>query len=640
MSRLQLSGVSLGGSSGEPAPPSPGSPNATPLRSREMKRTFSWSRKTASATRNSGAVGRNRSSGGISPPVETGAAGGAVVKRVFSFSRKAKPPQRQGPSSGEEHSNRSADGDIERTESLFSRTFSLRKGSGGPGASRPSNMALSGDDQHGSLLVRRVGKSREHKARYCVLYKSGCTFEWYFGSGGEPARDRRPDGGLTLAVASLDPRTPTVFYVQGVEGDTLECKAPSADEAQKWMAAFAPAMAAAISGYVLVQGKKGWKRRWVLFQPSCKKLCIYRHEPLVSLSAGSDAASHAQPGHRSHGDVQHAVPRPSPVQPFGFALFTPDGSMWELAVESASEMARWLRSMPIFDPLSSASLQSRAPTLPASPIGGNNGDTGEYVKPMATARVLHNSLVTALGQEYYAEKERRASRRRSSQRTSDAGSPATPRAPKLLGEVPVDAKGPQPVANGALVLVPKESSGKPNTEGCNEYGWGDSEEEEETDEEDGEEDGEDNPTPLNLGLTDRDLDYHQKPVLSLEKRRQIAVGGREPAAEIISASTPRTSGAKPAEGGDDDTERKGEASPAGETPRAHKLRSELEEMRAQLEALRNENRELKLQTGGERAFSLVACAPFRCRCPMPGLLVSALVDSGVPSLFPCGSGEP
>lgn len=622
MSRLQLSEASLGRATGEPTLPSPGSPSTT-LAVQGVKRTFSWSRKAASATRNSGAVGRNRSSGGISPPVEAGAgSGGAVVKRVFSFSRKTKP-QRQGPV-GEEHSHRSADGDIERTESLFSRTFSLRKGAGAPVALRPSNMALSDDDQHGALLVRRAGRSREHKARYCVLYKSSCTFEWYMGSGGEPSRDRRPDGGLTLAVASLDPRTPCVFYVQGIEGDTLECKAPSAEEAQKWMAAFAPVMSAAVSGYVLVQGKKGWKRRWVLFQPTCCKLCIYRHEPLVLLSAGADAAAHAQPGHRSHGDVKHVVPRPTPVQPFGFALFTPDGSMWELAVESASERARWLQPMPIFDPLSSASLRSRAPTLPASPIGSGTSDMGgEYGKPMATARVLHNSLVTALGQEYYAEKERRASRCRSSQHLgsmSDAGSPATPRVSKAVGEAAAGKASPQPAPNGASVLVPKQSSGKPNTEVCNEYGWGDSEEEDESDDEDGDEDDADNPTPLNLGLTDRDLDYHQKPVLSLEKRRQIAVGSQESVVELIAVSSPRSSGARPAaEGGEDDTEKPVGASLGGETPRTHKLSAELEEMRAQLEALRNENRELKLQTGGERhAPAAPSRAPRLCRHTLPG----------------------
>jgi hypothetical protein len=69
-------------------------------------------------------------------------------------------------------------------------------------------------------------------------------------------------------------------------------------------------------------------------------------------------------------------------------------------------------------------------------------------------------------------------------------------------------------------------------------------------------------------------------------------------AELIAVSSPRSSGARPAGGsGSDDSERTAK-DPAGETPRAHKLSAELEEMRAQLEALRNENRELKLQTGG------------------------------------------
>lgn len=41
------------------------------------------------------------------------------------------------------------------------------------------------------------------------------------------------------------------------------------------------------------------------------------------------------------------------------------------------------------------------------------------------------------------------------------------------------------------------------------------------------------------------------------------------------------------------------ATSGGVTPRSRKLGAELEELRRQLDALRNENRELKLQTGGE-----------------------------------------
>jgi len=63
-----------------------------------------------------------------------------------------------------------------------------------------------------------------------------------------------------------------LFSLQGVEGETLECKASTSDEAQRWMTAFAPALNSAIFGYVLVHGKKGWKRRWVLFQPLSKRL--------------------------------------------------------------------------------------------------------------------------------------------------------------------------------------------------------------------------------------------------------------------------------------------------------------------------------------------------------------------------------
>jgi len=204
--RLQLTGEGRMGQdeSVTPSPTHSTSPNSVS----ETKRTFSWSRRTS--TRNSSAVARARQAGSSQERQQvTLQAGSVVSKRVFSFARKSKPaaPVRQ---AGLEESTRSED--AERSDSLFSRTF--RKGAT-PVSTRPGSPTLGDDYMHGQLLVRRVGKSREHKSRYCVLSKSSCGFEWYSGQVDESVvRERRADGACMLAVASLDPRTPCVFFVQ------------------------------------------------------------------------------------------------------------------------------------------------------------------------------------------------------------------------------------------------------------------------------------------------------------------------------------------------------------------------------------------------------------------------------------------
>lgn len=268
--RLQLGGVS-------DMPPDRTSPGSSGnVLSDTMRRTFSWSRKAQ--TKNTSAIARARRGQDAAhdrPTVEMKA--GAIigrpsaannsVQRVFSFSRKAKGPARQ--SAGVDDSMRS-DGDLERSESLFARAFSSRKGS----AQRPIHEDLSAaDHMHSPLIVRRLTGSRRRTTAYCVYYKASCAFAWYAGSSEQAVHDsHKPEGSCTVAACSVDPRAPSVFYVQGLEGETLECRALSAEAAQAWLAAFTPALARSISGYVLVSGKRGWKRRWVLFQPACSKL--------------------------------------------------------------------------------------------------------------------------------------------------------------------------------------------------------------------------------------------------------------------------------------------------------------------------------------------------------------------------------
>ncbi|EOD23755.1 hypothetical protein EMIHUDRAFT_457891 [Emiliania huxleyi CCMP1516] len=423
---------------------------------------------------------------------------GRTLTRVLSFGRRNKQA-RQSDDGGKD------DEDLDRTTSMFSgprRAFSLTRRPAASAGTRFSALRLSETEHvYGPLQVRRAEKRGQKPApRYCVLGKETCVLTWYATASTEaPSNGQRPDGSCTIALADGAPATPDLFHA-------FECRAASAEEAARWKRSLDAITSRAISGYIQIKGRRGWKRRWVLFQPLCKKLCIYRAQPLVAHSAGTFADAHIyqQPGYRAHGEVKWAARRPSPSQPFGFSIFTPDEGQWELAAPTAKEMRRWLDSLPIFDPEAA-------------------------------------NIVNAIGEEYHAEKERRQSVRLSLRSSVSSSAPTSPARESPASSPAKVGAGAKSAAEPAPLAEVSDSASESD------------------DDDDADSAAAEAPKPLQLGISGRDLVTHAKP---------------------------------------------GSAAAAGAiTPRSNRLVSDqlrqLEEMRQQLEALRNENRELKLQTGGE-----------------------------------------
>ena len=126
--------------------------------------------------------------------------------------------------------------------------------------------------------------------------------------------------------------------------------------------------------------RKGkWKRRWAVYHAGERLLSLYRSaldwtEGDADACRGHDTVQHAVPApldgfewllvsssHRPPTDLSqrpptdlptpfHQVPRPSPEHPFGFACYTPDGSVWELSATDQDELREWLQALPLFQP--------------------------------------------------------------------------------------------------------------------------------------------------------------------------------------------------------------------------------------------------------------------------------------------------
>ena len=273
----------------------------------------------------------------------------------------------------------------------------------------------------------------------------------------------------------------------------FECRAASAEEAARWKRSLDAITSRAISGYIQIKGRRGWKRRWVLFQPLCKKLCIYRAQPLVAHSAGTFADAHIyqQPGYRAHGEVRWAARRPSPSQPFGFSIFTPDEGQWELAAPTAKEMRRWLDSLPIFDP------EAAVVPTPRGPAGGGGGGADGFAKPLATARNLHKNIVNAIGEEYHAEKERRQSVRLSLRSSVSSSAPTSPARESPASSPAKVGAGAKSAAEPAPLAEVSDSASESD------------------DDDDADSAAAEAPKPLQLGISGRDLVTHAKPVLPL-----------------------------------------------------------------------------------------------------------------------------
>ena len=214
---------------------------------------------------------------------------------------------------------------------------------GEQGSSAASSMLASPDFIHGTFHVRLFGE-RAFLERLCVFSPADCCVRVFADRAALMAQ--RPDA-VGFVETGQGPgeelMRSTEFVMRLVEGDSVECRCFTEAEAAKWLKALAVCDSQTVKGVLCVYRQKKWKQRWAIFHKPAKILCLYRSR---------DAWARGESGScRGHGAVQHAVPRPSPAQPFGIAIYDPDGAVWELAAESKPEFRRWIGAkgaLPLF----------------------------------------------------------------------------------------------------------------------------------------------------------------------------------------------------------------------------------------------------------------------------------------------------
>eukprot|EP00965_Chrysotila_dentata_P136801 4524512-Pleurochrysis_carterae.AAC.3 len=206
------------------------------------------------------------------------------------------------------------------------------------GGKHHAPMLSSDEHEHGSLSLG-IGGSR-CVARYCVFSKKSCSMRYYSGPD-DALLDKPPEGTFVVAFAHLSPRAATELWLHSDTGEGWILKTGSEKEAERWLSALRSASGRTVSGPLYVKRKKGWKRRWCVFQTASSRLCVMRRNPIeMEAAEGVLWASMVHKGNRSHSIVQHAVRRPSPEHPFGFACFTPDGARALQTDRAAADAAR------------------------------------------------------------------------------------------------------------------------------------------------------------------------------------------------------------------------------------------------------------------------------------------------------------
>ena len=125
------------------------------------------------------------------------------------------------------------------------------------------------------------------------------------------------------------------------DGGLIEIKGIKEKDASAWMEAVAEAESTLVtSGWIRLFSKGKWKRRFAVYQKERRELALYRsHEDYVQFEP--DAC-------RGHGVVEHAVTRPSPKHPFGFACYAPEGTVWEMSASDKNDLRSWLKVLPLF----------------------------------------------------------------------------------------------------------------------------------------------------------------------------------------------------------------------------------------------------------------------------------------------------
>ena len=248
----------------------------------------------------------------------------------------------------------------------------------------------------GSLAVR-LAAERVGKTRYLVLDCTKCVLSWYRNADDALKNYDEPEGSCLVIgeLQRVDVDTFTLITETG-EGIELRPTTPSAAgediELQRWVVGIAALAEQAVSGYVWVQRRhKSRKRRWAYFQPRSSTITLFKVEARTHLPDWGAL--------RGHAAIEHAVRRRTLAGlEFAFACYAHDHEVFELTVADAGELQRWLDILPLF-----VSAQDSA-------------------GPGAEKRLVFHQL------------QRKASAHLATPRTPRGGAAATPRSTKALEE--------------------------------------------------------------------------------------------------------------------------------------------------------------------------------------------------------------
>lgn len=106
-------------------------------------------------------------------------------------------------------------------------------------------------------------------------------------------------------------------------------------------------------GYIFVSrpAKKDWKRRWAIYQRATRSLCLYQaRESKQPLSTLAFYAQAIEAPFRGRLVVHHAMKKAAPKLPFAFMCFSDDGQGMHLSADGPEDLTKWLEAMALDEP--------------------------------------------------------------------------------------------------------------------------------------------------------------------------------------------------------------------------------------------------------------------------------------------------
>ena len=236
------------------------------------------------------------------------------------------------------------------------------------------------DVQRGPLSVRLKGEWSAYH-RFCVYWRQTATLKVY--KNADDSLLNRPEATLIVTIARTR-GAPHELAVRTHDGETVTCVASTNIEAMKWLEAFSAAQSTAMYGYIFVSRKKDWKRRWAIYQRSTRTLCLYQARESDLTSTLAFYAQAIEAPFRGSLVVSHAVKKAAPKLPFGFMCYSDDGQAMHLSADGPDDLDKWLEAMPSLGGSQPAAGTESSDTL--APLGGG-GPRNEPKPP----RMKHES---------------------------------------------------------------------------------------------------------------------------------------------------------------------------------------------------------------------------------------------------------